>query len=172
VYRSIAIRKQVKVVLHTEISIRFFVCASHMTEKWYFVGQMQIKPVNQTGTALTLNPTDGTFFLSRRPSIFEVFVLRSSDPELNSSFSELLQIRLVVDGRFLGVSFETGQAIAAPLDSDGAVDDVASLIFHKCKFDHIGSSFRWRHHEGDRWLRHSNSKVYVCEQAKSFLLRL
>jgi hypothetical protein len=136
---------------------------SRTNAEWYFIGQVQLKPVNQTGVGIRLNPSDGTFLLSRRASIFEVFVQSPLDPEFDFNHNELIETRLTVDNQLLGICTRTGQAIAVPLDSDNAVDDGVNLFYHKCKFDHIGSSFRLGNNQDVRWLRHCNSKLYVCE---------
>ena len=125
--------------------------------RWEFLGRIQIRPVNQAGTGVHLDDYRGTFKLSRRSSVFGLYVMI---PVEQSAPHDIRCVRLVCDKYFLGLSESSELATPIPISSSDHVG--VNLELRKYVFDHIGSSIQVQsNRKRESWLRHSNSQLHV-----------
>lgn len=129
------------------------------TSGWRVLGKIHIYSINHSGQGLRLCSPENTFVLSQKPSIFHLLVMTSSSMKFDWVCSMLVVIRLVCESKFLA-HHKDGTTSAVPVSHGHLPDYSVDLEFHKCVFDHVGSSFKSRVLE-DGWMRHENSRVYV-----------
>jgi len=129
---------------------------------WVYLGQIMIQPVNQAGSWVFCDESKGELRLSRRSSVFQVFLKISTERLQIPAPHDTHDIRLVCGKHFVGFSESTGRVIAVPL-SDSSGHKWVDFGHQRQIFGYVGSSFKVLGYPRKLWMRHSNSQLYVCD---------
>jgi hypothetical protein len=119
--------------------------------------------LNQIGESIRVEPKVDVLRLARRGSAFEIIVHFDTSNQL-TDFRQLptLRVSLECDGLYLGIDAASRRAKLFQPDCGGNIPAEAILNYHRRKFDGLSASFAFVFNGEELWLRHSNSKLRVC----------
>ena len=125
------------------------------------LGRVTIESVNQIGERIKFNPKTGGFILAKRGSVFSLHARVDRTTQL-ADFRGMssIPISIEVEGRYLACDPVSGKAVMV-LQNDSCSN--TQLCFVKRKYSGSSTSISYTGEGTERWLRHSNSRLRVCE---------
>lgn len=128
------------------------------------LGVVRISSLNQVGENVKYDIRTKSLVLSRAGSTFDLLVhIDTKEGLFDFRDAPVLTVSFRLNNQYLSIDLETRKAVLAEPINRNEIPRSAIFQYQRRKFDRSSASVAYLYDNQELWLRHSNSKLRVCE---------